>query len=117
MNSERAPLKLQRGIKSKERKWGGEGVEGESRVHLYRETVKIEKMRDNSSFGQKFGQTQNNSSIGKPKKIEFVGILKLIWAKFRGWSKLEKAYGMGIKLVNFNNPPEWLESYLSKLSI
>jgi hypothetical protein len=46
-----------------------------------------------------------------------VGILKLIWAKSRGWSKLDKPYGMGIKLVKFNNLPKWMESHLSKLSI
>jgi len=41
-------------------------------------------MRGNSSFGQKFAKTQNNSSIDKPQNIQFVGILKLIWAKSRG---------------------------------
>jgi hypothetical protein len=41
-------------------------------------------MRGNSSFGQKFAKTQNNSSIEKPKNIQFVSILKLIWAKSRG---------------------------------
>jgi hypothetical protein len=60
---------------------GGGGERGEP---IYRETVKIEKMRDNSSFGQKFAKIQNSSSIGKPQNIQFVGILKLIWAKSRG---------------------------------
>jgi len=67
---------------SQKKEIGAGGGGGGRGVNLYRETMKIEKMRGNSSFGQNL-QTQNKSSIEKPQNIQFVGILKLIWAKSR----------------------------------